>query len=279
MSVFFRMSGGPPCLAAGHPPPSVHAQELVEQTSRCTFTPPTTVDAGATPNPVVDMQVVRQKMSLARRCLWGPNANADALKRILAKGADPNETWKNAQGVERSLLMEAQQPARVEAFRALVEAGADVERPFKDLLGNAETAIFFAVETKDVPLVKLLIAKGAKVNVESGGVTNRSPLGIAVLAGDAPMVKVLLDAGSDPKSTLTSPAGATPTAWLAVATGNLEIVKMVVEKGADVNLAASLLVPAKGGGTEIQQTTPLKLAIDKKSGAIEQYLRSKGAAR
>lgn len=92
------------------------------------------------------------------------------------------------------------------------------------------TALHWAVYHDDLPTAKLLLAAGAKVNVENRyGVR---PLSLACTNGNATMVDLLLAAGADANAPLRG--GETPL-MTAARTGKLTPVKALLARGAAVD--------------------------------------------
>ena len=83
----------------------------------------------------------------------------------------------------------------------------------------------------DLETIKLLLDKGADVNVEPKD--TMTPLSLASFGGHAPVVKVLLEHGADPN--YQAEAGATA---LIVAAGenHIDVVKILVNSGANLNI-------------------------------------------
>jgi cytohesin len=92
---------------------------------------------------------------------------------------------------------------------------------------DGATALHFAAHHGHSNVAALLLSKGADVNTkDSGGVP---PLSVAILGGDAKLVKLFLDAGADPS--VSDYAGF----HAAASHGHLEIVRLLLERGVDVN--------------------------------------------
>lgn len=150
--------------------------------------------------------------------------------------------------------------------------------------GDASQVIFYleeggdpnAKDADEVPLLvnslgpkgsdeaaQLLLEKGANPNSQDG--TGRTPLMEAALRGRVELVKQLLEKNADPN--LVDQQGY--TALMCVNAKNPEdveaIVKLLIEKGADVNAQA------------IDGNTPLKHALDLKLPGMIQALRAAGA--
>ena len=125
--------------------------------------------------------------------------NFDSLKRLLSEGADPNykAEWYNDGS---PTLHQWALHAHVDAVQLLLDHGADtsiLDNLGRSALEYAAGALNWAETSKAEQVVKLLIQAGADVNV---------------------------------KSTL----GFTPLMWAAIA-GNLEITKLLIEKGANIH--------------------------------------------
>ena len=113
----------------------------------------------------------------------------------------------------------------------LLEKGADVN---KHNDANA-TALMWAVD--DLPKTRLLVEHGADVNVHSSDA--RFPLLIAATrAGNAPVVKYLLEHGAKADSPAGSPEEASPLRAAAQA-GDAEMMQLLLDHGASVKQAGS----------------------------------------
>jgi ankyrin repeat protein len=85
----------------------------------------------------------------------------------------------------------------VEMVRTLVEAGAEVDRPFPGSLPEhftQATPMAFAAEGGHLAVISYLLERGA--SLEGSPLGERSPLAIAVKAGKAEVVKLLLAKGA-----------------------------------------------------------------------------------
>src|SRR5262252_8827959 len=126
--------------------------------------------------------------------------------------------------------------------RELVAAGADVNLPIGNLGG--ETPLIRAIAARDLGMVKLLISAGADVNLPWKGPKSWTPL---MFAHDNPEVlRELLSSGAKVNARTTAdsirspsgrlmrrPAGETAL-HLAAAAGKVESVKVLLERGAEV---------------------------------------------
>jgi len=95
---------------------------------------------------------------------------------------------------------------------------------------DGATALHWAARWDDLKTAGALIRGGASVKTANRyGVT---PLSLACVNGNAPMVELLLKAGADPNTML--PVGETAL-MTAARTGKVDVVKVLVSHGADVN--------------------------------------------
>ncbi|KAG6041457.1 hypothetical protein E4U41_004191 [Claviceps citrina] len=101
------------------------------------------------------------------------------------------------------------------------------------------TMLPLAVRTGEVDAVKALIASGADVNFTVNGrtVNARTPLHLAVESGSGVMIELLVDHGACPDTWVRR--GLTPL-QLAIRNGRVDSVKLLIGSGADVNLVGGL---------------------------------------
>lgn len=101
--------------------------------------------------------------------------------------------------------------------------------------GDGSTPLHQAVYQDEIETARRLIAAGADVRAATriGAIT---PLLVAAKNGNPAMIKLLVDAGADPKS---ANAQGTTALMMAAAAGNAEAVNLLIDKGADVNARES----------------------------------------
>lgn len=127
--------------------------------------------------------------------------------------------------------------------------------------------LYQATVMQDIEQVRANIAHGANLNAytQDGPRGGYTALHAACRANFIEIAKLLIDAGAD----VDIPADAThlarPLHWAARA-GNLEIVKLLVEAGADVNATAGNDVPK----------TPMEVAMDRNHLHVVEYLGEHG---
>jgi len=199
------------------------------------------------------------------------NGSAPMLDRLLKAGADPNAALTPAGD---TALMMAARTGKTDAIRVLAEAGANVNA--KEGWGST-TPLMWAVSEGHGEAAKVLIAAGADVNARSHyvaaangrgfegrtPVANRTdekaeefasgrltPLMLAARQGDLELARILVGAGAD----VNAAAGDGKTALaLAIFNGNYELASYLVDSKADVNKA------------DAQRFTPLFWAVDRRN--------------
>jgi ankyrin repeat protein len=199
------------------------------------------------------------------------NGSASMIDRLLKAGADANAAFSAAG--DTALMMSAR-TGKTDAIRVLVEAGANVNA--KETWGGT-TALMWAVAEGHADAAKMLIGAGADVNARSNyvaaangrgfegrtPVANRTdpkaeefasgwltPLTLAAREGDLEMTRILVNAGAD----VNTAAGDGKTALaVSIFNGNYEVASFLVDNKADVNKA------------DAQRFTPLFWAVDRRN--------------
>lgn len=175
--------------------------------------------------------------------------SVDAMKALIARGADVNA--QNGSG-STALMWSVSDPKKV---RLLLDHAADVNLAAR----SGRTALIIASYTSpSLEVVKMLLAKGAKVNaMDARKVT---ALYGATFANDTATIRWLLDAGADPNIADTF-VGLTPLMNIA-GNRNPAAVKMLLAKGAMVNAVSMVdnLPKVRTGTVEFGGFTPLLMA-------------------
>jgi ankyrin repeat protein len=113
----------------------------------------------------------------------------------------------------------------------------------------------------DKELLDLLLKAGA--NPKAANREGATPLWLASVNGNAPIVEALIKAGADPNEKL--PLGRTPL-MEAARTGNVDTIKVLLDRGADINAKETL-----------RGTTPLMWAADEGHAPAIKLLIERGA--
>lgn len=169
----------------------------------------------------------------ARTTVWHQLENT-------AGNTNPTGNFTMAHGGSTPLLFAARQ-GDVETARVLVEAGADAN----DAQASGVSALVMAAHSGHGPLAMYLLEQGADPNAAEAGYT---ALHAAVLRSEVELVTALLEHGVDPNAILEH---GTPgrrfsadyslrhqliganAFWLAAKYGELEILRVLAEHGAD----------------------------------------------
>jgi ankyrin repeat protein len=218
---------------------------------------------------------------------WGgdPADAARVIKFAISHGADVNAL----QGESRwTPLHSACYQGRGSVAEVFIDNGADVNAKDK----HSHTPLYFAVRKKDIDTVKLLIAKGANVNVKEEKKGGASPLHAAIERRHPDMAKLLIAKGADLNA--RNNEGETP---LFIASAHRDLVELLLAKGADINARDNLgqtvlhamiekgpleiaeLLIAKGADINAKDKkghTPLYIAVHRDYEVAELLLR-KGA--
>lgn len=208
-----------------------------------------------------------------------------SARNFISKGADANARDDNG----CTPIARAASGGYLSMVKLLLENGADVNTP----CNHGPNALSLASSRGHEAIVRLLLEKGADVNrkgqqgwypisvaIEAGhagiasaliehgaeinvSYTYKTPLIHAAEKGRVEIVKLLLDKGADVRATDQNNMSAL---MQAIEKGYPEIAKMLIEKGSDVNIRES-------GGY-----TPLALASSKHQEGVVQALHAAGAA-
>jgi uncharacterized protein len=259
------------------------------------------LDAGADPN-ATGPDGETPLMIVAR------TANVAAAKLLLDKGANPNA--KEAQR-EQTALMWAAAASQGPMMRELLAHGAEVDaKSAPDLMTplvsgepraqprppGGMTAMLFATREGCMDCVQALIEKGAKIDLaDPEGVT---PLITAVFNAHFDVAKYLIEKGANidkwdwwGRSPLylavdynTLPHGGRPDQPVLDATLPIDIVRILLDKGANPNLQLKLFPPYRATGADrgldgmlTVGTTPLLRAAKAQDVAAIKLLLEHGA--
>jgi ankyrin repeat protein len=193
-----------------------------------------------------------------------------AVKVLLAAGADA----KVKNSFDATALMWG--ITNLEKVRLLVDAGADVNARSKQ---GMTPLLIAASNAGSIEIVRLLLAKGADVNSKrdsgaptaaavtpdpsdplakrrrhSGGEGGYTPLVAAASANDLEMVRLFVEKGVDVNA--ESRRGDTALHFAAGA-GNLAMVKLLLTKGANVNAATQESIQVRKGPIGLNHLTAL----------------------
>ncbi len=191
---------------------------------------------------VLDPQAGRLDQAIARLALDDSAfGKRQAEVEAWSRRSRLTEAVRSGKLDEVTLLLDQGEPVAVEAWDIpplLAVAAAQGRAAMVDLLlkrgakinAMESAALKAAIQAKDMPMVTLLLDRGAKVAPPKDSLhayrdMQHWPLGFAMQSGQYEMAKYMIDKGADVNLAL----------GLAVQSGRLEMAQQLIDKGADVN--------------------------------------------
>ena len=200
--------------------------------------------------------------ALANAAITG---HADAIKLLLAGKAKVNVKDKDGRVGMTDPLIAAIFSGHSDTAAVLLDHGADIHAKVDR---NGMTALIAAAFRGDVAAVKLLLARGARVDEKDDH--GRTVLMAAVDSGHAEAAKLLIEHGADVNA--KDEKWGIPALMKAAQYGDIDIAKLLLEHGADIkareNTGKTALTAAALGG----HTDMAKLLIDR---GIDRNVRDK----
>lgn len=166
------------------------------------------------------------------------HCHTEIMRILIDKGADVNV--KSTVEEYTFPLSIAIRNNSLEAIKLLVDSGANVNERINS---RKVTPLYHAVSVKNAELVKLLLANSA--DVDATNISGESALLLAVKQDLEDVVQMLVDAGAN----LNQNGPCYSALHCAVVNSRVNLVKILLKAGADVNVVSKLGV------------TPLKLAV------------------
>ncbi|XP_013185418.1 ankyrin-3 [Amyelois transitella] len=171
-----------------------------------------------------------------KRYFFGSEINLvsdpEYLELLLTFGANPDS--RDRAGLT-PLMKAARQRKGMDAVLLLISYGADVNA-MADARNDYRTVMHYAVLGGNTEVVNLLIKQGARVNYECPELSKPSPLDLAILKGDVAMLQMLLSAGAQVNASSSVIGSPLHVACSDNITNSKEIIKILLESGADPNL-------------------------------------------
>ncbi|KAK5011676.1 hypothetical protein LTR28_009141 [Elasticomyces elasticus] len=142
----------------------------------------------------------------------------------LHKASVDEPTW-SAFGLEAAIIRGDEQ-----AVRKMIEAGEDVNTETHGVYGSALWAAMASMKNSDVAIVKLLLDKGADINIQGGEYGD--PLAFAAANGEKKLLSELISLGAN----VNAASGNYGNALQAAShKGHKEIARLLLDNGADAN--------------------------------------------
>jgi len=182
--------------------------------------------------------------------------NVPMIERLLKAGADPNASDQSGE----TLIMTATHNGDTRAVEVLLANGAQVNVKQKD---SGTTPLMLAIRENQSAIVKLLLAHDAEVGAAT--IKGTKPPRRAADAGGGSHGVGIIRGGLPPTGSQTPTTGAMTPLLYAARDGRLEIVRMLIDAGANIETA------------EANNITPLQMAIGNDNIAVAEYLLEKGA--
>ncbi len=177
------------------------------------------------------------------------------MKRLIARGAPIDGKAYDGRPTPLHMAIAVNSPKMVEA---LIDAGADIERPSAE--GDSPLAMSvkrnLRSKKNDVPM--LLIKAGADVNRIDAGKT--APIHYAVATGNAPLAEALLKYGATPH--LRHPVQGEEPLIISLGKKDATMVKTLLDGGADPNAKTKQGAPALSAALGLGSMNSMKLLLD-----------------
>lgn len=176
---------------------------------------------------------IQDRISLLQACQYGDTTR---VTELLAQGVDPN-TREFSHGA--AAIHIATIEGHYDVVRSLLRHGARVDEPFRGF----RRPLHEAVRRGDSALTVLLLDNGAAVDARDE--RGYQPLHVAVTANEVACAKLLVWAGAPINSVGND--FLTPLHHVAFTSGNMELVDLLIEHGADVHVRTRWLLGNKLG--------------------------------
>ncbi|EAY27141.1 ankyrin repeat domain-containing protein [Microscilla marina] len=158
-------------------------------------------------------------------------------------------------------LLKAAASGDIEAVKKCLDQGADINYQSSGILSLEQTPLMKAAKNGHLDAVKFLIEKGA--NISKGNSGKENPITLAAKKNHSEIVLYLIEKGEKVNYRETN-YGMTALHHAAL-NGNLELVKKLMAKGADMKIQNK------------EEETPFAVAVFYKNLGVAKYFLSKGA--
>ncbi len=152
------------------------------------------------------------------------SGNTAAVQDFLKQGVDVNARDENGS----TPLLEALSGKSPQTARVLIEAGADV-----NVVQYQWTPLIQAAIGRDIETTKLLLEKGADPKAFNSSAVRFAVVGTGDNPPKAGIARLLVQAGADVNA---AEPNTFPFLWSAIQFGNIEVVRELIDLGADTEL-------------------------------------------
>jgi Ankyrin repeats (3 copies)/Ankyrin repeats (many copies) len=149
------------------------------------------------------------------------------VRRLLSMGANPNAAAKSG---HTALMLAADYDGATESVRALLDAGANPSDVAMQAVIPGATALRNAALRGDLVVARLLLDRGAALETPLGNARVSLPLFFAAAAGNVDVVDLLVSRGASPNAQIDLPdAGweGTSVLMMAAQDGNRDLVRLL----------------------------------------------------
>ena len=162
--------------------------------------------------------------------IWSQNGHAPTTQNMKKKRSS------KATATE-ALLWDSSKSGSISGIKAALKQGAAVDAVDRD----GASALVHASAAGQEESVRLLLSRGADVKLKTRG--GNSALSFAAYNGHAAAVRLLLEAGADTKATMATPAGRIPVLVFAAGKCHREVVELFLKHGATLNIKNADVLP------------------------------------
>lgn len=169
--------------------------------------------------------------------------HAECIRLLLSHGADPLAGTKEHYGKDHPLSLKRFTPLHLASRGGHLEAVKVLLEytPVDILAKGKETPLMFSGEIGNEETVALLLSTGA--NLEAVSRFGTTPLVGAVLRGDLDIIRLLLESGADPNTSYEDMGTPLVNAITPIAPpdnrNKIAIIELLLEFGADINLPST----------------------------------------
>jgi ankyrin repeat protein len=160
----------------------------------------------------------------------------EKVRRLLSAGSNPNAAAKSG---HTALMLAADYDRAADSVRALLDRGADPNAVAMQAIVPGATALRNAALHGDMDVARLLLDRGAALDIPVGDARFALPLLFAGAAGHVDVVDLLLSRGASPNARMLDLPEAgwegTTALMMAAEDGNPDLVRLLLKRGADPN--------------------------------------------